>query len=505
MQRRMIINALEPEESRIALLEDNVLQELYIQPTATEQCLGNIYKGRVGNVERSIQAAFVDIGLPKNAFLHVSDVKAGSGENWMPTDSPTMKRRKDDTPIQDLIQKGQEVVVQVIKEPIGNKGPSVTTYLSIPGRSLVMMPGVVHFGVSRKIADEAERDRLRKLLDELPLPKGMGFIVRTAGVNARKADLQRDLRYLTRLWSAVEERIKATQAPALLYQETDLVLRCMRDVFGTDIEEIVIDSEEVCRQVSEFLRLVSPTHRRLVKLYRGAAPIFDHYHIEAEIQRTFHDSVPLRSGGSIVINQAEALVAIDVNSGRYTHEADIEETALRTNLEAAREAARQLRLRDLGGVIVIDFIDMRLEKNRREVEKAMAAELKRDRARSRVLRMSRFGLMQLTRQRVRQGTKFALFDRCPSCAGSGLVRSAQSMVPHVMRLIRLALSRKDIVTVEVACHPEVAERLANTKRQALAHLEEQARANIHVLSRPGFRPGQVEVVGHLKDGKKVNL
>ncbi len=505
MQRKMVINALEPEESRIALLEDNVLQELYIQPTATEQYLGNIYKGRLVNVERSIQAAFVDVGLPKNAFLHVSDVKAGSGENWMPTDSPTMKRRKDETPIQDLLQKGQEIVVQVIKEAIGNKGPSVTTYLSIPGRSLVMMPGVVHFGVSRKIAEEAERDRLRKLLDELELPKNVGFIVRTAGVNARKADLQRDLRYLTRLWSAVEERVRAMQPPALLYQETDIVLRCMRDVFGTDIEEIVIDSEEICRQVSEFLRVVSPNDRKLVKLYRGAAPIFDHYHIEPEIERTFHNVVPLPSGGSIVVDQAEALVAIDVNSGRYTHEADIEETAFRTNLEAASEAARQLRLRDLGGVIVIDFIDMRLEKHRREVEKAMLAELKRDRARSRVLRMSRFGLMQITRQRVRQGTKLALFDRCPTCTGSGLVRSVPSMVPRVMRQIRLALSRKDVVAVEVLSHPDVAEQLANVKRQELARIEEQTRSAIRITGRPSFRPGQVDVICQLKDGKRANL
>jgi len=505
MQRIMVVNALEPEESRIAVLEDSVLQELYIQPAGTEQYLGNIYKGRITNVERGIQAAFVDIGLAKNAFLHVSDVKAGNGESFLPTDSPTAKRRKDDTPIQNLIHKGQEIVVQVIKEPIGTKGPSVTTYVSIPGRSLVMMPGVVHYGVSRKIADEAERERLRKLLTELELPKDMGFIVRTAGVNARKADLQRDLRYLTSLWQAVEERIRSSQPPALVYQESDLVLRCMRDVFAPDIEEIVIDSEDVCRQVSEFLRMVGLGHRRLVKHYRGAAPIFDHYHIESEIQKTFHNVVPLPSGGSIVIDQTEALVAIDVNSGRYTNEADIEETALRTDIEAAREAARQLRLRDLGGVIVIDFIDLRLEKHRREVEKTMATELKRDRARSRVLRMSRFGLMQITRQRVRQGTKFALYDRCPTCAGAGLVRSVNSMVPHAMRQIRLGLSKKDVETLEVSTHPDVAERLANAKRQDLARLEEQTRTRIRIVHCPSFRPGQLEIVCHLRDGKKLTL
>jgi len=505
MQRKMIINALEPEESRIAILEGDVLQELYIQPAGSERCLGNIYKGRVLNVERSIQAAFVDLGLPKNAFLHVSDVRGADGENWMPTDSPTPKRRKDDTPIQELLRKGQEVVVQVIKEPIGNKGPSVTTYISIPGRSLVMMPGVVHFGVSRKITDETERERLRRLLGELPLPKNMGFIVRTAGANARKADLQRDLRYLTRLWSAVEERIRSGRAPALLYQESDIVLRCIRDVFAPDIREIVIDSEAVCRQVSEFLRMVSPTHRKVVKLYRGAAPIFEHYHIEGELQKTFDSVVPLNSGGSIVIDQTEALVAIDVNSGRYTNEADVEETAFRTNIEAAREAARQLRLRDMGGVIVIDFIDMRLEKHRREVEKTMANELKRDRARSRLLRMSRFGLMQITRQRVRQGTKQALYERCPTCGGAGLVRSVQSMVPHVMRQLRLALARKGVETVQVTAHPSVAERISNDKRLELARLEEQAHATALISGRQDFLPGQVQVTCYLKSGKKVTL
>jgi ribonuclease E len=368
-----------------------------------------------------------------------------------------------------------------------------------------MMPGVVHYGVSRKITEEAERDRLRKLLDELQLPANVGFIVRTAGAKSRKADLQRDLGYLHRLWEAVEERIRNTQPPALVYQESDFVMRCMRDVFSADVEEIVIDSEDVCRQVSEFLRMIGPSQRKLVKLYRGAAPIFDHYQIEQQIQNTFSNVVPLKSGGSIVIDQAEAMVAIDVNSGRCTNESDIEETAFRTNIEAAREAARQLRLRDMGGVIVIDFIDMRLEKHRREVEKAMTNELKKDRARSRVLRMSRFGLMQITRQRVRQGTKLALFDPCPTCSGSGLVRSVESMVPHVMRHIRLALSKKDVEAVDVSIHPDAAEQLSNSKRQDLGQMEAQTRCKIRVLARQTFRPGQCEVICHFKNGKKAPL
>ena len=248
--------------------------------------------------------------------------------------------------------------------------------------------------------------------------------------------------------------------------------------------------------------MVSPAHRKRVKLYRGAAPIFHHFNVEKEILNTFKNEVPLKSGGSIVIDQAEALVAIDVNSGRYTNEEDVEDTAFRTNLEAAREAARQLRLRDMGGVIVIDFIDMRLEKHRREVEKTMAAELKIDRARSRLLRMSRFGLMQITRQRVRQGTKLALYAPCPTCSGGGLVRSVQSMVPHVMRMARFGMSKNGVETVEVSTHPNVAEQLANAKRHDIARLEQQTRCQVRILARPDFRPGQSEVICIFKNGKR---
>jgi len=505
MARRMLINAQEPEESRVAVLEDETLQELYIHPADTEALLGNIYKARVLNVERSIQAAFVDIGTGRNAFLHVSDVRSDGSEGPLPTDGAKAKRRRDDTPIQDLLKKGQEVIVQVTKEPIGNKGPSATTYVSIPGRFLVMMPGTTHYGVSRKISDEAERKRLRTLLEELELPEKMGFIIRTAGNGARKSDLQRDLRYLKRLWGGVEDRIHKAETPALAYQESDIVIRCMRDIFAPDIEEIIIDSEEVARRASEFLRTVSPAHRKRVKLYRGAQPLFHKYGVEPAVQATFSNHVPLPSGGSIVIEPCEALVAIDVNSGKYTDEDDIEETAFRTNMEAAVEACRQLRLRDLGGVIIIDFIDMRLDKHRRKVERTVSTELKNDRARSRWLRVSRFGLMQITRQRVRRGTKMALYDPCPTCKGSGLVRSTESMVPHVMRDIRLAVARKNGESVEVTMHPDVAERLSNSKRRALDHIEQESHRTIRILADPAFKPGQCEVVCHLKGGKKLKI
>jgi ribonuclease E len=501
----MLVNAQEPEESRIAILEDDSLEELYIQPAASERYLGNIYKGRITNVQSSIQAAFVDIGLGKNAFLHVSDVKGKGDENYMPTDSAVAKRRKDNTPIQKLLRKGQDVLVQVTKDAIGSKGASVTTYVSLPGRYLVMMPGVVHHGVSRKITDEKERKRLRKILEELDLPEGCGFIIRTAGRGARKRDLQRDLRYLKKLWSACQERFSNTKAPCLAYQESDIVIRCMRDVLTADIEEIIIDSEEVARRTADFLSMVSPSHRKRVKRYRGAAPIFARYGIEDAIQKTFKNEVKLPCGGSIVLDQTEAMVAIDVNSGGFKKENDIEETALQVNLEAAREACRQLRLRDMGGLIVIDFIDMRSEKNRRKVEKAVTAELKNDRARSRTLRMSRFGLLQITRQRVRERTKAALFDKCPTCNGSGLVRGMASMLPHIMRQIRLAVSKKSAQEVDVELHPHVAQELSNTKRGELYQVEQENNVTIRITPNPEFGPGQSEVTYIRQSGKKSTL
>jgi ribonuclease E len=333
----------------------------------------------------------------------------------------------------------------------------------------------------------------------------MGFIVRTAGNGARKGDLQRDLRYLKRLWKAVEDRIKKAKAPAMAYQESDIVIRCMRDVFAPDIEQIIIDHEEVARRASEFLRMVSPSHRKRVKLYKGAEPLFHKFGVEQAIQDTFSNHVSLPSGGSLVIEQCEALVAIDVNSGKYTDEDDVEDTAFRTNMEAAAEACRQLRLRDLGGVIVIDFIDMRLDKHRRKVERTVADELKRDRARSRWLRMSRFGLMQITRQRVRQGTKRALYDTCPVCRGSGLVRGVESMIPHVMRQIRVAVAKKDVQKVEVVTHPDVADRLGNDKRQSLLGIEEERQCSVRILAAHGAPPGQCEVTAILKSGKKLKI
>ncbi|HJO47783.1 MAG TPA: Rne/Rng family ribonuclease, partial [Candidatus Scalindua sp.] len=406
MKKRMLINVVEPEESRIAILEDGVLEELYIERFSREQIAGNIYKGRIVNVEPSIEAAFVNIGISRNGFLHVSDVKnyRRNGEEQSDSDS-TAKTKENKSRIKTLISPDQEVLVQVIKEGIGDKGPSLTANVSIPGRFLVLMPDSNLVGVSRKIIDEVERARLKEIIEELKPPPNLGLIVRTAGVNQTKRELSRDFNYLRKLWKVIEKKEKKAEIPSVIYQESDLVIRTIRDIFSIDIDEIIIDSEAVFKKIRYFLRLIMPSCVRKLKLYKENEPLFHKYNIEKEIEKINKREVRLPRGGSIVIEQTEALVAIDVNSGKYREESDPEKTAFKTNLKAAKEIARQVRLRDIGGVIIVDFIDMKEEGHMRAVEKVMEEALKRDRARKKMLKISKFGIIQMTRQRIRPSLK----------------------------------------------------------------------------------------------------
>jgi len=486
MKKRMLMNVSEPEETRIAIMEDGTLQELYIERASAGSNVGNIYKAKVLNVEPSIQAAFVDLGKPRNGFLHASDIMPGLAGKLIP-EKVVDTRKRPEVAIQKLIKRGQEVLVQITKDGIGSKGPSVTTYISLPGRYLVIMPGVKHHGVSRKIADDPERRRLKKIVAELDLPEKAGFIVRTAGQQKNKRELQSDLRYVMRLWHAVEQQIEERDAPCCVYQESDLITRSIRDFFTTDIDEIYIDSEEGFRKAREVIKIVSPTYQRRVKLYSRKEPLFHKYSIEEEIERIYRRRVPLKSGGSIVIEPTEALVSIDVNSGTFTEEKDPEITAYRTNMEAAVEIARQLRLRDHGGVIVIDFIDMRSEKHKRDVEKQLHQEMKRDRARSKTLRITRFGLIQMTRQRMRPSVKTATFQTCPECTGAAVVRSVESMVLHILRQLRVRLGKKGVTEVHVTAHPQVAEELLNKKRQSLIKTEEEFGKTVKVIASPDKR------------------
>src|SRR6185437_4083440 len=367
-KKEMLINVSEGEECRIALLEDGQLEELYMERTSSTSHVGNIYKGRVTNVEPSIQAAFVDFGLGRNGFLHISDLMptyfGRQGEDIRETVGRKMARR-DRPPIQRCLRRGDEIVVQIIKEGIGTKGPTLTTYLSIPGKILVMMPGVGKSGVSRKIEDDAERRRLRQILDQLEPPEDAGFIIRTAGVGATKAEIQRDLSYLARLWSTFKKKRDSGPGPMELYTEGDLITRTVRDVFTTDVDRLVIDNKEVVRRVKDVIKLANPRTPNKVELYEDPIPMFDKFGVEREIELMYSRHVPLPSGGSLVIDSTEAIVAIDVNSGKSRDPADAETTAFKTDLEAADEIPRQLRLRDLGGIIICDFIDLRFERHRR--------------------------------------------------------------------------------------------------------------------------------------------
>jgi len=476
MAKEMLINVSEGEECRIALLEGGKLEELYMERTSSTSHVNNIYKGRVINVEPSIQAAFVDFGLGRNGFLHISDLMptyfGRRGEEIQESVGRKMARR-DRPPIQRCLRRGDEIVVQVIKEGIGTKGPTLSTYLSIPGKILVMMPGMVSKGVSRKIEDEDERRRLRQILDTLDPPEDIGFILRTAGVGKSKAEIERDLKYLLRLWQTIEKKRDSGPGPMELYTEGDLVTRTVRDVFTTDVDKLVVDNKEVAKRIREVVKLSSPRTRNRVELYEDPLPLFHKYGIEKEIEQMYSRHVPLPSGGSLVIDSTEAIVAIDVNSGKFRDHSDAETTAFRTDMEAADEICRQLRLRDLGGVIICDFIDLRFERHRRELEHRLHENLKNDRAKTKVLRMSQFGIIEMTRQRMRPSLKRSVYFDCPHCKGAGLVKTPESMSLDVMRRLAIAVNDQRVVRVEMSVSPEVSSYLQNRKRQQLAAIEQE--------------------------------
>ena len=509
MKKEMLINVLQPEESRIAIVEDGVLEELYVERTSHENFVGNIYKGRVVNIEPSIQAVFVDFGVGRNGFLHVSDVEyqyfkhlqpnSGNGnrsDNGNDRERPQRgrtRRTSDRTsrnkpPIQEIFQRGSEVLVQVIKEGLGTKGPTLSTYISIPGRYLVLMPGLQRVGVSRKISDDEVRRKLRTSMHELKPPPGLGFIIRTAGIDRTKKDLQRDLNYLLRLWRLIVRRIKKTAAPVDIYEESDMIIRTIRDIYNSEIDAVWIDEPDAFERAREFMKIVLPRQVNRIKLYEGKESIFHRYQIEEEIARIQHRHVPLRGGGSIVIDQTEALVAIDVNSGNYRADDDAEQTAYQVNLRAADEISRQIRLRDLGGVIVNDFIDMREDRHRRGIERTLREAVKRDRARTKVLRISPFGLIEMTRQRIRPSLRRSIYEDCPGCSGGGQVKTAESVAIETIRVLMTTAAREDVHRIVLEVHQRVANYLNNRKRKDIAGLEEQCNVVISINSRDDVGP-----------------
>lgn len=506
----MLINARDDEESRIAIMTDEFLEELYVERHTGEQLVGNIYKGRISNVEPAIQACFVDIGIEKNGFLHASDIIPSPEVKR--TKSPRNQqdkgrgrkhsKKREEYPIADLVKKGQEIMVQVTKERLNEKGPGLTNYISLPGRYLVMMPNYSGTGVSRKIDDDEERRNLKERLVELNPPEEHGFIVRTAGMEVTKRDMQRDLKYLLKVWNVIESRVKSS-APILAYEESDIVIRTIRDIFTDEIDEIILDSQSKYLQAKEFLEYVSPRHVNRVKFYAGKTPLFYRFAIEDQVENIYSPTVPLKSGGSIVIQQTEALVAIDINSGKFTDESDPEITALKINREAAIEITRQLRLRDLGGVIVIDFIDMRQEKNRKEIERILYQELTKDRAKAKALRMSRFCLVEMTRQRMRSSLKRASHDTCSHCAGQGTIKNIQSLALYVMRQLRYGLNKKEVSRAEVLLNAEVASYIQNQKRRELVSIENLYKKTVEITTNGFSSTNKLELSFFNKNDQKV--
>jgi ribonuclease G len=433
MAREIVINATK-HESRIAVLDEGQVVELWIERTRRRTIVGNIYKGRVTKVLPGMQSAFVELGLERDAFLYVSDVVEDfeEYESESSEDFPLDEAPRPETSISDLLREGQEIVVQVSKDTIASKGARITSHITLPGRFLVYMPTVNHIGVSRRIENEDERQRLKEILDGIRPPTG-GFIVRTAGEGHDEDEFRADMRYLIDLWDQIRRRAEKASAPALIHHDLDLVLRTIRDVLTPEFKSVWVDSVEQYQRIVEFLDQIQPALVSRVRLYRREELIFEEFGIEGEIAKALNSKVWLKSGGYIVINQTEALVAIDVNTGKYVGKKNLEETVFRTNLEAAKEIVRQIRLRDLGGIIVLDFIDMEDAGNRTALFEAFENEIKKDRSKTKILQISEFGLIEMTRKRVRQSLERSLTQPCPYCSGSGRIKSNTTISLEIWR------------------------------------------------------------------------
>ncbi len=495
-KKEMLINVSEGEECRIALVEDGRLEELYLERSSSTSHVGNIYKGKVTNVEPSIQAAFVDFGIGRNGFLHISDLMPeyfGRAGRDMQERVGKKIARRDRPPIQHCLRRGDEILVQIIKEGIGTKGPTLSSYLSIPGRMLVMMPGVGQMGVSKKIEDEDERRRLRKILASLEPPKEVGFIIRTNGVGKTKAEIERDFKYLKRLWENIERKRKSSKGPTELYAEGDLVTRTVRDVYSGDVDRILVDEPRTRDKIDEFFKLLMPRTKNTVELWDKQTPLFHAFGIEEEIERMFSRHVPLPSGGSLVIDQTEAIVAIDVNSGKYRDNKDAETTAFKIDMEAADEICRQLRLRDIGGIVICDFIDLRYARHRAQLFDRLTENFKRDKAKSRHLEMNEFGIVSITRQRMRPSLKKNVFSECNHCAGSGHVKTAESVSLDVMRKLAIAAQHARVMRIEVACHADAASFILNRKRRQLTTLEADSGKQVLITTDGNLAVDDVQV------------
>lgn len=499
INREIIIN-VEPLETRIGIKEQGQLVEYMVVRSGERIAVGDIYKAKVTAVLPGMQASFLDIGYEKSAFLHVSDMSVDLRdyediEDRYDGDEDAFERpppEEREVLIEQVLKKSDEILVQITKEPIGNKGPRVSSQISLPGRYLVLMPGADLVGVSRKIEDRDERHRLKEIVTPLK-PDAMGLIVRTAGEGMEKKQFASDSRFLTKLWKRLSRKSEKTKAPALVHKDMEIITRLVRDLFTEEVKRVVIDSKKEYKEIQSYLRSYAPDLRQRVHLYREDTPIFDAYEIERETNRLLSRTVPLKKGGFITIDHTEALVSIDVNSGRFRGGKGQEDTALHTNLEAAKEIPRQLRLRDLGGIIVIDFIDMEMEENRKKVIDELRTGLKRDRSRTKTLRVSEIGLVEMTRQRVRPSLLQLLGETCPGCGGSGRVLSLTSIERMVERHLGRLKARCREKRIEIFLNPEVAFHMLSESAHRIIRLEKRFGMEIDVKDDPNLRRDEVLV------------
>lgn len=478
-KKREIVVNVEKLETRVAVVENGRVEEFQVEHPMEERLVGCIFKGRIQNLEHDLQAAFVDIGLKKNAFLHywdmIPDEEGALDEDDEPR-QPSRRRRISNEEIAKRFPPGSEIVVQVTKGPIGTKGPRVTANLSLPGRYLVMMPSAkATRGVSRKIADAKERLRLKKILDRLPLPPGVGIIVRTVGSGANQRAFCRDLRNILDVWGQLQRNIQTLKAPACVYSEPDLVERVVRDWLTEDVDRVTIDDEEAYDRIREVAGRISRRARRVIELYKGHLPIFDHYGVESQMEEAFRRKVNLKSGGYLVIDETEALISIDVNTGRHRGKGSQEDAILEVNTEAVEEVARQMRLRNIGGLVVIDLIDMKSRKHQNQIYKAMKAALRRDRARTNVLPISELGLMEMTRQRQEESLLSQMYVDCPYCKGHGVIKSPLAISVDIQRQITAVMRRLQgdpgETELQILVSPSVMERLRNEDEQMLVEMQ----------------------------------
>jgi ribonuclease G len=516
MQNMLVVNAEGPE-TRVAVVEEGSLAEFFVERKRDRGMVGNIYRGKVTRVLPGMQAAFVDLGkgVERAAFLYVADVLGSGDAGKLFEDSETddvgdespegaasriarSRKQLANRKIEELLKPGQNVLCQVTKDPIGLKGARVTGYLSLPGRYSVFMPHVAQVGVSKRIGSDKERRRLRDLVNEAR-PKGTGFIVRTAAEDANDQELRDDVDFLARLWGEIEKREETMTGAGLVYADFDLALRCIRDLMREDTSEVVIDDEEEFERVRKFTLAFLPRFADRIKKYEHRRPVFDHYHIEPALRLAVARRVPLRSGGSLVIDQGEALTAIDINTGSFTNtgSGNLEDTVTANNLEACDEVARQLRLRNIGGIIVIDFVDMDKEGNRRKVWDAFQKALSRDRARTNVTKISELGLVEMTRKRTRESLVQLLTEPCPTCEGSGVVKSVVTVAYEMLREVRRSGMTVENEKIELECAPRVAEILQRQERDYLDSLEKRFQKLIIVVGQKGWKPDQFRVAGKL--------